>query len=146
MVVVAKQIELMTHSQHKVLLMSDVEKFCDGSGYSCWLTVRSGQFSCERPFCFDDSHLPDAVKHLKQMDSGIPGEATIKGKWEDDFIRFVSNDMGHVEVSGELFEHSELSQSLIFASRTDQTVLRTLIRDLELLLQAQPSTVVDGSN
>ncbi len=60
----------------------------------------------------------------------------IKGRWEDAFIRFVSNDMGHVFVNGELFEYGDFSQSLKFGFRTDQTVLGPLVGDLESVLKA----------
>lgn len=70
------------------------------------------------------------------MDADIPGEAIIKGEWDQDYIRIASNDMGHVFVVGELMEHSDLAQSLKFAFRTDQTVLRSLIADLQRLLDS----------
>ena len=82
-------ITLQTNDDAKVLRIVDFEKFGDTSGYRCTLVVRSGGFSCERSFCFDDSHFPDAVAALQKMDAGQPGEATIKGQWDDDFIRFL---------------------------------------------------------
>ena len=70
------------------------------------------------------------------MDAGKPGEALIKGQWEEDYIKFVLNDLGHLFVSGELHEHSDMAQSLKFEFRTDQTVLGPLIRDLSPLVGA----------
>jgi hypothetical protein len=124
------EIALQTNDDSKILRMHDFERFEDGSGYRCSLVIRSGGFSCARPFYFDDSHFPDAITALQQMDAGHPGEAMLKGRWEDDHIRFVRNDLGHVTVTGQLHEHSELPQLLKFGFRTDQTVLRPLVCDL----------------
>ncbi len=131
-----EQVELRTNDESIALRMTGIEKFADGSGYRCDLTVRSGGLSCHRPFFFDDSSLPHAVESLRRMDQGNPGEAVIKGAWDADFIRFAMNDKGHVFVTGEIFEYSELPQSLKFAFRTDQTLLGPLICDLQLLLDA----------
>ena len=136
MPIVSKKIELQTHSKHKVLVMSNVEKSLSGSDYTCQLLVRSGPYSCDRPFYFEDSFLHDAVNQLKQMDEGMPGTAVLKGPWDDECLGFESNDMGHVVVSGELYERSETPQSLQFSFQTDQTVLGSLIKDLELILHA----------
>lgn len=125
-----EQVELRTHDEAHTLRFNSLEKFADGSGYRCTLIVVSRGFACERPFYFDDSHFPDAIKALKAMDAGRAGEAIIKGQWEEDYIKFALNDLGHVFVSGELYEHSDMAQSFKFEFRTDQTVLGPLIRDL----------------
>jgi hypothetical protein len=130
MAIVDERIELQTNSDRAALQLSNVEKFSDGSGYRCDLAVHSGGFACERPFYFDDAFLENAVASLRRMVAGSPTEAIIKGRYEDDFLRFEMNRLGHVFVSGELHEHSELAQSLAFAFRTDQTVLAPLVRDL----------------
>jgi hypothetical protein len=134
--IAVEQIELRTYDETIILRMSNIDKLGDGSGYRCDLCIRSGDFSCQRPFYFDDSHFPDAIDALRRMNRGVAGEATIKGQWENDVVRFTSNELGHVFVTGELFEYSELTQSMRFGFRTDQTVLGPLIRDFEVLLQA----------
>jgi hypothetical protein len=134
MSLIIDQIELQTHDKALTLRFTSLERFADGSGYRCTLFVRSRGFACERPFYFDDSTFPAAIKALESMDSGRAGEALIKGEWDDDFIKFTSNALGHVFVSGALFEHSEMAQSLQFEFRTDQTVLRPLIREFRPLL------------
>lgn len=133
--IVAETIELQTHSTHKVLRFSNVEKSRSGEEYACQLFVRSGDYSCARPFDFDNRYLQDTIIRLKQMDEGTPCSAMLKSPWEDDCLRFESNDMGHVQVSGELYERSDHSQSLKFSFRTDQTVLGPLIADLETISQ-----------
>jgi hypothetical protein len=134
--IVAEYIELKTQDENKVLNMSQIEKFADGSGYRCELSVASRGFSCHCPFYFDGPFLSDAVTALQRMDDGKPGEATIRGLWEEAYIKFASDQLGHVVVSGELFEHSEFPQAFRFAFRTDQTVLSPMISDLARVLQA----------
>ena len=134
--VVAENIELRTNDNTKVVRLSQVEKFKDGSGYRSNLTVVSSGFSCQRQFFFDDVALGDAVPTLRDMAANLEGECIIKGQWEDDFLQLSVNRMGHVQVSGEIFEHSEFGQRLKFAFRTDQTVLLPLAKGLQMLLDA----------
>lgn len=134
--VVLGRLELATHDPTKVVCLSQIEKFRDGSGYCCDLRIASGGFACERRFFFDDLSLSAAVPQLRQMAAGTPGTCEIKGQWEDDYLRLASNAMGHVRVSGEVFEHSEFDQRLRFSFRTDQTVLLPLAAGLQLLQDA----------
>ena len=131
--IIAEQIELQTHDRAKVVRLVAVEKFKDGSGYRCDLHVRSRGFSCDRPFYFDDVTLAEAVGSIQRMMSGTAGHAIIKGQWETDFLRLESNEMGHVVVSGEITEHSEYQQCLVFSFRTDQTILGPLNDELRRL-------------
>lgn len=136
MATVVDKIELQTNDDTIVLRMTNIKKCDDGSGYRCDLFIRSGDFSCQRPFHFDDSSFPDAIEALRFKNTGAAGEAIMKGQWESDFVHFKSNELGHVFVTGELFEYSDLTQSMRFGFRTDQTVLGPLIRDFEVLLKA----------
>jgi len=45
--IVADMIELQTYDAGKLVRLSQVEKFEDGSGYQCELTVASNGFSCQ---------------------------------------------------------------------------------------------------
>jgi hypothetical protein len=132
--VVTEIIELKTNDTTKVVRLSHVEKFCNGSGYRCDLAVVSGGFSCLRPFYFDDLALSVAVPALREMAAGAEGKCVIKGQWEEDFLQIEANEMGHVWVSGEILEHSEFDQRLKFAFRTDQTILSHLANDLQVLV------------
>jgi hypothetical protein len=138
MPIVAELIELQTHREAATLRLSNVEKFKDGSGYRCDLAVRSGGFVCEQAFRFHDQHLAEAIKSIREMIGGLPGEAVLKELWEKDFIQFKMNRLGHVVVSGELFDYRELPQSIKFAFRTDQTVFGPLLRDLTAIHEARP--------
>lgn len=133
MPIVADQIELQTYRDDTWLRLSNVEKFSDGSGFRCDLAVRSGGFTCQYPFYFDADLLADAIDSLRRMITGLPGLATIKGRYEADFLCFELNKLGHLFVPGELHEHGELSQSLKFAFKTDQTVLAPLAQELAVL-------------
>jgi len=134
--IVTEIIELQTNDAAKIVRLSHVEKFRNGSGYGCDLSVVSGGFSCRRPFFFDDVALNEAVPALGKMATTLSGKCIIKGQWEEDYLALEVNDMGHVLVSGEIFEHSEYGQRLKFAFRTDQTVLLPLARELQLLQEA----------
>lgn len=125
------EVELRTHDPAQILRLTEIERFDDGCGYMCRLKVLSHGYGCDRQFFFDEHLLSDAVKALRRMDEGHPGEAVIKGQWEEDCIKFKSNDLGHVFVSGVL---PMGLQRLEFVFKTDQTVLRPLIRDFEAIL------------
>jgi hypothetical protein len=134
--VVSEIIKLQTNDATKVLRLSQIEKFLDGSGYRCDLAVVSGGFSCLRQFFFDDAVLADAVPALRTMATNMRGKCVIKGQWEKDFIQLNVNGMGHVCVCGEICEYTEFTQHIKFAFRTDQTVLLPLARELQVLLDA----------
>ena len=127
-----ESIELRTNDNSKVLRMNSIEKDAKGF-YRCELFVRSGDFSCERPFYFDESSFPDAIQSLRRMDAGMVCETQIKAQWENDYIGFASDSLGHVFVTGEIAEYSDPPQSFRFAFKTDKTILAPLIRDFERL-------------
>jgi hypothetical protein len=134
--IVAQGIEIRTNDETKIVRFSQVEKFRDGHGYGCDLTVVSGGFSCRRPFYFDDVSLAETLPSLRSMATSLEGKCTIRGQYEADYVQLEVDGLGHVLVSGELIEHSELRQHLKFAFRTDQTVLLPLARELQLLFDA----------
>ena len=126
-------ITLQTQDRSQVLALDSIDRFEDGSGYRALLFVQSGAFACRQEFFFEDATLAAAIAGLETMDAGTPAAATIRGSFEDDYIRLESNSRGHVLVTGEIHEHGELGQMLRFGFRTDQTVLGPLIRDLNQL-------------
>lgn len=132
-------IELLTNDPAKILRLTDIEKFADGSGYASTLTVAYAGFSCLRPFYFDDGLLRIACSHLREMAAGNAQTARISGLWEPDYIELRSNDMGHVFVSGEIHEFTEFTQQLKFVFRTDQTALAPLLNDIQALIAAPPT-------
>jgi len=134
--VVSELIELQTNDSSCVVRLEQIEKFRDGSGYVCEMTVRSDWLSLSRKFYFDDVSLSVAVPALRVMATGAEGTCKIKGQWEEDYLQIDSNVMGHVQVSGEVIEHSEFDQRVRFAFRTDQTILSPLANGLQVLQDA----------
>jgi len=130
MPIIADNIELQTNRDATSLRMSSVEKFADGSGYRCNLAVRSGRFTYDGPFFFDDSFVGEAIVAIQSMLTGKPGEAVLKGLWEKDSICFAMNRLGHVAVRGLLLENGGHTQSLKFEFLTDQTIFNQLLQDL----------------
>lgn len=131
-----QEIELQTNDAHAVVRFSYIEKFNDGSGYRCTLTIVSGGFTCTRPFYFDDVALSLAEPELGRMATGTSGKCIIKGQWDQDYIQLESNAKGHVVVTGEVFENAEIDQRLKFGFRTDQTVLLPFAKNLRVLQDA----------
>lgn len=139
MSIVAELIELRTNDPAAVLRMANIEKFKDRSGYACKLTVRAHGFGCdEYGFSFDDFHLSAAISKLRRMDEGILDVAILTTMYEEHvFIKLRTDDWGHVFVSGNLLFGSIPPNCLQFGFRTDQTVLRPLIRDLQEIYSAK---------
>ena len=63
-------------------------------------------------------------------------EATIKFRYQSDYLSFRSDEFGHAFVTGELNDYSDPPQLFRFGLRTDQTMLGPLIQDFEALLTA----------
>jgi hypothetical protein len=138
MPIITEKIELQTNDPANTLRLTDVEKHAGGgdSSYSCALTVHSNGFACIRRFDFDGDSLTAAIASLLKMTAGTPDEATLEYRHEADFLRFTMNRLGHVIVRGELYHYGELSHSLKFAFRTDQTVLSPWLEALIVLHNA----------
>ena len=118
----------------EVLELRSLRRFRDDSGFVCRLAVRSRAFSAEHDFYFDRPGLQAFVKNLTAMDHDLTGRAELRTPYEDDRIALEVVPTGSVLVSGELFEHSEHSQKLVFSFRTDQTCLGAFARQLSLAL------------
>ena len=100
----------------------------------CRLTVRSRAFSAEQDFYFDRSGVEAFVASLTVMDNDLKGKAELRTPYEDDRINFEVTSTGSVFVSGALHEHSEHSQRLQFAFRTDQTCLSSFVQQFTHVL------------
>ncbi len=122
-------IVLHTNTSNPALEFRAIDVDTDGSGVGLYLVVQSGGFRAERPFYVEQWSLKQFITQLNRLDQTLEGMATLKPMYEDDWIQFEVTKLGHVIVSGELFEHSNESQSLRFAFTTDQTCLRPLVDD-----------------
>jgi len=129
--------ELPTLDDHKLLRLDDVTKFGDGSGCRCYVTIRSGALGCDRyTFLFDDQSLKEAIAALTRMIERLEGRAKLGSMFENPYIAFTVDHLGHVEVSGELPSQDQHNQLLRFSFETDQTVLAPLRKMLQDLSDA----------
>ena len=135
------EIHLQTNSENPSLTLLGIKRFDDDSGFRALLVVLSGKFTGEYEFYFEPGPLKSFIKALEKMDSSLSGTARLQPLYEPQFIEFECASGGHVIVRGELPEHSELQQKLIFEFHTDQTVLKPFISALQAvqtLCPAQP--------
>ena len=129
------RIELATNDADKLLVLEDIERFSDGSGYMAHLRVHSTWLTFTHKFSFHELRLIDAISNLTKMAKGEPAAAKLMGEWESDFLQVELNDLGHVYVTGEIgYEGGPDFQHVSFSFRTDQTVVPPLLRDLTMLL------------
>ncbi len=120
---------LQTHTTNPALEFRSIEVYADGSGAGCYLVVQSGGFRAERPFYVEQWSLKQFITQLNTLDQSLEGTATLRPLYEDDWIKLEVTKLGHVIVTGELFEHTAEPQSFRFAFTTDQTCLRPLVDD-----------------
>ena len=111
-------VALAANTDNPTLQFRNVSRFSDGSGYGVELLVRSRGFSAGLPFYFEVGSMRESIANLDQMDKTLKGKAVLTPVFEDDFIEFeIDESTGHVEVRGEMFEHSEMPQSFTFDSK-----------------------------
>jgi hypothetical protein len=120
---------LFTQSESYGLVMRELKLYRDGSGGTCYLEVVSKSFSASASFFFDDS-LEDFIKNLEEIESNYVGEARLGLEYEEPYILFRGDRLGHVKVSGLLVDTRENVQKLEFSFQTDQTSLRPFIANL----------------
>ncbi len=125
-------IRLATNSSNPSLELWDIQRFHDGSGFSCELRVHCDGFSARREFYFSESSFEAARDAIARMDEDLSGEA----RFEEDVdssqhLAFTMLPRGHVRVSGELAIASENPTRLTFSFETDQTCLRPLMKALD---------------
>lgn len=126
-------IQLQTQTENPSFEFRNIEKYSDGSGFGTILYVKSGGFTAEHPFFFEQHQLSDFISNLEQMNRTLKGKVILKAGYEDDYISFELDSQGHVVVFGELQECSQLPQKLRFSFLTDQTCLAPLLNNLKNL-------------
>jgi hypothetical protein len=127
---------LQTNTANPSLVLENVRRFADESGYGARVTVRSGAISGEFTFSFEPFPLAQFLAAVEAMDQTLAGEALLKPMWEPDFIRLELTRQGAVLVSGE-FQQMGGAQLLRFSFKTDQTCLRPLAKALRACQQLQ---------
>ena len=131
---------LNTQSENCALSMREIEIFSDGSGGVCELEVLSSPFSGAITFFFDHPYLNEFVNALESIQETLVGEAKLGQQYEDPYIYFHGNGLGHVLVSGLLCIYGEHSQKLEFSFKTDQTALKQFITGLHKASNAEKVT------
>ena len=129
-------VTLRTNASDPRLAFCNIRQL-DATSYECELQVRSNGFLIERPFWFEAPELTAFVEKLRTMNHTLAGEAQLRTRYEDNFVRLVVSPRGVVEVTGVSTEYSVPSQQLRFAFETDQTVLAPFAADLATLLTAR---------
>jgi len=121
---------LATNTQNPFLALTDVERYADGSGYGCNISVRSAWLTAAYPFFFESHPLTEFIAALGKMDRTLEGEAVLKPMWEEPYIRLKGDGLGRVRVSGLLIDNGGNDQRAHFEFEADQTCLARLIADL----------------
>jgi hypothetical protein len=81
-------------------------------------------------FYFDSPPLAEFVERLAHVERTLVGEAKLGQLYEDSYVSFTGDGLGHVTVSGLLVEGVP-TQRLQFSFTTDQTALGPFIADLQ---------------
>lgn len=131
----AETVQLLTYDPAKLLSLNNIRLAGDRDYLVADLHVRSRGFSCEYDFYFDRFHAERVLSVLEEMDRGKTCEAVLKQEWEDDHLRFQTDSLGHVIVTGEMVEHGS-GHHFAFTIETDQTVLRPFINEFRDALAA----------
>jgi hypothetical protein len=100
------------------------------------IALVSGCFTAHKALVFERSMIDRFVQALQDMDMRLFGTATLQAAYERDIIVLSINRVGHVRVSGILYQNGNVhpDQELHFAIDGDQTCLGPLWRDFARLL------------
>jgi hypothetical protein len=127
--------ELQTNNDACGLRMENIKMYPDQSGGSCDLEVISLPFRANIRFFFDWPPLNQFVEQLEDIEQSLSGEATLGQQFEEPYIKFKGNGLGHIEVSGLLIVYNENIQKLEFSFTTDQTAVGPFIEELRSVVQ-----------
>ena len=107
---------------------------CDHDAFECLLIVGSNPFRAEQGFWFGRSYLETAVVALETLNTSFRGSAKLRLEFEDPFVAFSGDGLGHILVSGLSVQTGPRFQRLEWEFQTDQTCLTPLISDFRKLL------------
>lgn len=122
--------ELLTNDPKKQLILSNINKFPDGSGYESLVFVHSEGFQVETLFFFSIYGFKMFCKDLELMSEKLKGTAKLATDYEKDNISFEINKLGQVFVSGGFYRYG-IRQCLEFEFQTDQTCLKLFYLQLK---------------
>jgi hypothetical protein len=124
-------IVLQTNTEDPTLVLENVQRYADASGFGCELLVRSHGFSARASFGFERDVFDIFRSAVEEMDRSLKGSARLQPRYEPGFVELTMGSAGSVFVRGEVVRAAEFSQLLRFEFRTDQTCLRPFVRDLD---------------
>jgi hypothetical protein len=107
-------------SDTEYIRLSTVERYSDGSGYSCFLDVCAGEFRCEG-HRFDFDNLLHFLERLQTIYESLSGEAELRHRNDEEYLQFAMDRRGHVSVNGLVTDYRECR--LTFRLEADQTYL-----------------------
>ncbi|KZN48835.1 hypothetical protein [Pseudoalteromonas luteoviolacea] len=126
----AQTVQLKTNDDRVILELSEFELL--GSSFKCTVTLSSRGFGFHGAVYFDNPKK--FLSDLEIMNSTMIGSAELKEDYNDHFLKFELNHLGHLIVSACFVEYSEHSQNLAVEFKTDQTCLPSFLEDLKLVL------------
>jgi hypothetical protein len=124
--------ELSSGAEDKIEL-SDFTKL-DDEGYKCQLNLMSKPFAAEIEFWFDLVSAKGVVKCLENIHEKPREEAKLGFRYEQPYIQFKGDGLGHIEVSGLLVDGPPF-QRLEFTFQSDQTLISGFLAELKDLLE-----------
>lgn len=130
-------IVLATHTENPFLALQNIERYDDGSGFGCLLSVCSDWLTATYRFYFEVHPMIQFISALEELDRTLKGEAVLKPMWEEQYVRIAGDGSGHIVVSGELLDHGGNEQRVSFRFATDQTCLSRLVADLRKAAQSK---------
>lgn len=114
-------------SESEYLRLTAVERFEDGSGYTCRVTARCGEFGCfEKQFYFDD--LPKVVANLRAAYRSLTGSIELRQRHEHESIKFTVTPTGRFIIKCYFTDYKDCE--LGFSLDVDQTYLDPFVSAL----------------
>ena len=126
-------------SPDEYIRLSDIERFSDGSGYVCSLSVRSGIFGLHG-YRFFFEGLERFLRDLQRLYQSLAGSARLQTTYEDPHIELTGTQFGHVRVHGYIVTYVEHREELRFSFSADQTFLPPFLSSVEAVVRETQKT------
>jgi hypothetical protein len=104
---------LSTNTPTATIELRQAQALGEGRHLAAFLIVRSGAFAAALPFVFSHDELVSFSEALRALCATRSGTAELKGRVNEDVIRFESAHVGELRISGCLHEGSK-DQQLTF--------------------------------
>ena len=124
--------KLSSGAEEKIEL-TDFTKL-DDEGFKCQLNVISGPFTADIEFWFDISSAREVIECLGKIYEKPRAEAKLGFRYEQPYIQFKGDGLGHIEISGLLVEGPPF-QRLEFTFQSDQTLISEFLSELRDLIE-----------